>query len=168
MVNGLGETLRVGFGFDVHRFAAGRPLILGGVRLEHDQGLDGHSDADVLAHAVIDALLGAAGLGDIGRWFPDTDPRYRGADSLGLLAQVVERLHAEGWRVVNVDATVVAEAPRLAPHAGAMAANLARILEVEAGRVNIKAATSEGMGFTGRREGIAAFAVCLLARSQGA
>ena len=130
-MSGSWDAVRVGYGFDVHRFAAGRPLILGGLRLHHDQGLDGHSDADVLTHAVIDALLGAAGLGDIGRWFPDTDPRYRDADSLGLLEQVWRRLAGDGWRVVNVDATVVAEAPKLAPHAPAMARNLAGVLGVD-------------------------------------
>ncbi|HEX6987922.1 MAG TPA: 2-C-methyl-D-erythritol 2,4-cyclodiphosphate synthase [Bacillota bacterium] len=159
-----GDDLRVGLGFDVHRFAAGRSLVLGGEPLAHDQGLEGHSDADVLTHAVIDALLGAAGLGDIGRWFPDTDPAYRGADSLRLLAYVRRRLGADGWRVVNVDATVVAERPRLAPHVDAMAANLAEVLEIDRARVSIKATTSEGLGFAGRGEGIAALATCLLSR----
>lgn len=167
-MSGSWDAVRVGYGFDVHRFAAGRPLILGGLRLHHDQGLDGHSDADVLTHAVIDALLGAAGLGDIGRWFPDTDPRYRDADSLGLLEQVWRRLAGDGWRVVNLDATVVAEAPKLAPHAPAMARNLAGVLGVDPSRINIKASTSEGLGFTGRGEGIAALVACLLARVPGA
>lgn len=167
-MSGSWDAVRVGYGFDVHRFAAGRPLILGGLRLHHDQGLDGHSDADVLTHAVIDALLGAAGLGDIGRWFPDTDPRYRDADSLGLLEQVWRRLAGDGWRVVNLDATVVAEAPKLAPHAPAMARNLAGVLGVDPSRINIKASTSEGLGFTGRGEGIAALVACLLAHVPGA
>lgn len=167
-MSGFWDAVRVGYGFDVHRFVPGRPLILGGLRLNHDQGLDGHSDADVLTHAVIDALLGAAGLGDIGRWFPDTDPRYRDADSLGLLEQVWRRLAGDGWRVVNVDATVVAEAPKLAPHAPAMARNLAGVLGVDPSRINIKASTSEGLGFTGRGEGIAALVACLLARVPGA
>jgi len=156
--------VRVGTGFDVHPLVAGRPLILGGVRLDHPRGLAGHSDADVLAHAVADALLGAAGLGDLGRHFPPGDPRYSGADSLGLLTQVGGLITAQGWTIGNVDATVIAEQPRLAPHLDAMAANLARALGVPAGDVSVKAKTSETLGALGREEGIAAQAVALLQR----
>lgn len=161
-MNGLGETLRVGFGFDVHRFAAGRPLILGGVRLEHDQGLDGHSDADVLAHAVIDALLGAAGLGDIGQHFRDDDPRWKGADSRRFVQAVIEMLDARGLRIGNADVTVIAQAPKLAPYRDQMRSELARLLGLDGDRVNIKATTTERLGFLGRAEGIAAQAVVLL------
>jgi len=151
---------RVGIGYDSHRFAAGRPLILGGVLIPHDRGLTGHSDADVLTHAVIDALLGAAGLTDIGALFPDTEAAYAGADSIGLLGEVAGRL---GAPVGNVDATVVLERPRLGPHREAMRARLAEALGVPAGRVNVKATTNEGMGFVGREEGVAALAVAVLA-----
>jgi 2-C-methyl-D-erythritol 2,4-cyclodiphosphate synthase len=136
--------------------------VLAGVEVPHPQGLDGHSDADVAAHAVMDALLGAAGLGDIGQLFPDDDEAYRGADSIALLAEVVRRVAAAGWRVVNVDLTVVCEAPRLAALRGAMAARLAAALGVAPEAVGVKATTTEGMGFAGRREGIVALAVCLL------
>ena len=151
---------RVGIGYDSHRFGAGRPLILGGVLIPHDRGLTGHSDADVLTHAVIDALLGAAGLTDIGALFPDTEAAYAGADSIGLLGEVAGRL---GAPVGNVDATVVLERPRLGPHREAMRARLAEALGVPAGRVNVKATTNEGMGFVGREEGVAALAVAVLA-----
>lgn len=151
--------MRVGQGFDVHRLVPGRPLILGGVRISYEKGLDGHSDADVLAHAVIDACLGAAGLGDIGRHFPDTDPAWAGADSLDLLRRVASLLRDEGFRVSNVDATVVAEAPRLAPHIDEMAWNLAEALGVSPQQVNVKATTGEGLGCIGRGEGIACLAV---------
>ncbi len=154
--------MRVGCGFDAHRFVAGRPLRLGGVEIPHDQGLLAHSDGDVLIHALCDALLGAAGLGDIGRHFPDNDERYRGIDSRALLRRVMELIGERGLGVVNVDVTVIAQAPRLAPHIGAMEDCLASDLGIEAGRVNVKATTSEGMGFTGRGEGIAAQAVVLL------
>jgi 2-C-methyl-D-erythritol 2,4-cyclodiphosphate synthase len=157
-------NVRVGTGFDVHPLVAGRPLILGGVRLEHPRGLAGHSDADVLAHAVADALLGAAGLGDLGRHFPPGDARYAGADSLGLLAQVRALVAAQGWSIGNVDATVIAEAPRLAPHLDAMRANLARALGVPLADVSVKAKTSEKLGYVGREEGIAAQAVALIQR----
>ena len=154
--------MRIGHGYDVHQLVPDRALILGGVKVEHSLGLLGHSDADVLAHAVMDALLGAAGLGDIGQMFPDTDPRFAGADSLKLLAQVVARLEGAGFRVGNVDATVIAQRPRLAEHIPQMRNNLARVLGVPAGRVNVKATTEERLGFTGREEGIAAHAVALL------
>lgn len=150
----------VGFGYDVHRLVQGRPLVLGGVVIPHTHGLLGHSDADALSHAITDALLGAAGLGDIGQWFPDTDPRWAGADSIGLLRQVVAMLAERGLRPLNVDATVVAEAPRLAPHVPHMRARLAEALGLDSQRVNVKATTNEGMGAIGAREGIAAYAVC--------
>jgi 2-C-methyl-D-erythritol 2,4-cyclodiphosphate synthase len=154
--------MRIGQGYDVHALGPGRDLVLGGVRIPHERGLIGHSDADVLIHAVCDACLGAAGLGDLGRHFPDSDPRYRGIDSRVLLREVRVRLHAAGLRVGNVDATIVAEAPRLAPHVAGMVENLATDLEVDPARVNVKATTTEGLGFPGRREGIAAHAVVLL------
>ena len=154
--------MRVGQGFDVHRLAAGRRLVIGGVEIEHDQGLLGHSDADVLLHAICDALLGAAALGDIGKHFPDTDARYKGIDSRELLRQVAVLLQDRGRRVVNIDATIVAEAPRMAPHIPKMVANIAADLGIEPHYVNVKATTTEGLGFTGRGEGIAAQAVCLI------
>ncbi|HOE97490.1 MAG TPA: 2-C-methyl-D-erythritol 2,4-cyclodiphosphate synthase [Candidatus Sumerlaeota bacterium] len=158
------SPLRVGQGFDVHAFAAGRALILGGVRLDHARGLLGHSDADVLAHAITDALLGAAGRGDIGHHFPDTDAQWKDADSLELLRRVAAELAGAGWGIVNVDATVIAQAPKLAPHLPAMVKRLAEALGVAPERVNLKATTSERLGFTGREEGIAAQAVALLGR----
>lgn len=157
-------NLRVGQGFDVHRFAEGRRLVIGGVEIPHPAGLDGHSDADVLTHAVCDALLGAAALGDIGKHFPDTDPKFKNADSIGLLRHVSELLQAQGWGIVNVDSILIAEAPKFSPHVGAMKQNLAAAMTIEADRVGIKATTSEKMGFTGRREGIAAMATALIAR----
>ena len=156
--------LRIGHGYDVHRLVEGRRLILGGVEVPFDKGLLGHSDADVLTHAVMDALLGAAGLGDIGRHFPDTDPAYAGADSLKLLDYVVELLEAQGWKVGNVDATILAQRPKLAPHLEQMRENLAARMKVEPEQVNVKATTEEKLGFTGAEEGIAAHAVCLLER----
>lgn len=155
---------RVGQGYDVHAFATGRALILGGVTIEHPVGLAGHSDADVLAHAIADALLGAARLGDIGRHFPDTDPAFKGADSLVLLESVARKLEAEGYGIVNVDALIIAQAPKMAPHIPAMQENLARAMGVEPARVNVKATTTEKLGFTGRKEGIASSAVALIAR----
>jgi len=149
----------VGIGFDSHRLAAGRRLVIGGVEIPYDRGLDGHSDADVLAHAVTDALLGAAGLGDIGEHFPDTDERWRGADSMQLLASVVQSVHAAGFELVNVDCTVVMEAPKLSPHRQAIRGRLADVLALELARVNVKASTGEGIGFVGRGEGVAALAV---------
>lgn len=155
-------NFRIGHGFDVHPLVAGRRCVIGGVEIPHERGLAGHSDADVLLHAICDALLGAAALGDIGRHFPSTDPRYRDIDSRRLLIHVVGLLKARGYVVINVDATVIAEAPRLAPHIPAMCANIAADLGVPADCVNVKATTSEQLGFTGRGEGIAAEAVCLI------
>jgi 2-C-methyl-D-erythritol 2,4-cyclodiphosphate synthase len=154
--------MTAGIGWDSHRFAAGRPLILGGVTIPHDRGLDGHSDADVLTHAVIDALLGASALGDIGQHFPDSDERYRDADSMELLRTVVAMLAERGLRVAHVDTTVVMERPKLAGHREAIRASLAAALGVEPGQVNVKASTGEGMGFIGREEGVAALAVATL------
>jgi 2-C-methyl-D-erythritol 2,4-cyclodiphosphate synthase len=154
--------VRVGSGYDAHRLRSGRALILGGVHVDHPVGLDGHSDADVLTHAVIDALLGAAGLGDIGRHFPATDPKYKAASSLDLLASVVRMLKDAGFQIVNVDSTVIAEEPRLQLHLGAMRAHLAKALDVELNAVNVKATSPEGLGALGRKEGIAAQAVALI------
>jgi len=153
---------RVGIGYDSHRFAGARTLVLGGVTFPGEPGLAGHSDADVLTHAVIDAVIGAAGLGDIGRQFPDDDPRFADADSIALLGQAVSLAVEAGWRVVNVDATVICERPRLAPQAAQMAERLGDALNVDQDRVNVKATTNEGMGFIGRGEGIATFAVAML------
>ena len=158
--------LRVGQGIDVHAFAQGRKLIMGGVEIPHDQGLVGHSDADVLIHAICDALLGAASLGDIGRHFPDSDGRFKGIDSRELLRDVVGRLAGMGWRVMNVDSTIIAQAPNMAPHVPGMVANIAADLGVEGACVNVKATTTEFLGFVGRKEGIAAQAVCLIARDR--
>jgi 2-C-methyl-D-erythritol 2,4-cyclodiphosphate synthase len=154
--------MRIGQGFDVHRLVPGRRLVIGGVEIAHDQGLLGHSDADVLLHAICDALLGAAALGDIGRHFPDSDARYRGADSRELLRRVGRLLRDKGLHAVNVDATIVAEAPRMAPHIPRMVQNIAADLGLDAGAVNVKATTTETLGFTGRGEGIAAQAICLV------
>ena len=154
--------MRIGHGYDAHRLVPGRALILGGVSIPHEKGLLGHSDADVLTHAVMDALLGAAALGDIGHLFPDNDPAYAGADSLCLLGRVVELVSGRGYRIGNLDATLLAQRPRLAPHIGQMRENLARVCGLPAGAVSVKATTEEGMGFTGREEGIACHCVCLL------
>ncbi len=154
--------MRIGHGYDVHKLTPGRKLILGGVDVPYHEGLLGHSDADVLTHAVMDALLGAAGLGDIGQHFPDTDPAYAGADSLKLLERVMELLGEAGYAVGNVDATVLAQAPKLAPHIPQMRQNLARVMGVDPGRVNVKATTEESLGFTGAKQGIAAHAVALI------
>ena len=159
-------ALRIGQGFDVHPLVAGRRLVIGGVEIAHDRGLLGHSDADVLLHAISDALLGAAALGDIGRHFPDSDPRYRGIDSRELLRRVAGLVRETGFVPVNVDATIIAEAPRMASHVPAMVANIAADLGIDAGCVNVKATTTEKLGFTGRGEGIAAQAACLLAASK--
>jgi 2-C-methyl-D-erythritol 2,4-cyclodiphosphate synthase len=156
----------VGIGFDSHRFAAGRRLVIGGVEIPHERGLEGHSDADVLAHAVTDALLGAAGMGDIGEHFPDTDARWRDADSMRLLASVVRSVRDTGLEIVNVDCTVVMEAPKLSPHRHAIRGRLAAALGLEATRVGVKASTGEGMGFVGRGEGVAALAVAGLRRGE--
>lgn len=158
-------NMRVGQGFDVHALVPGRRLVIGGVDIPFHSGLLGHSDADVLLHAITDALLGAAGLGDIGRHFPDSDPRWAGADSRALLREAVAQVARAGWRVGNVDATVVARLPKIAPHVANMAANIAADLGVEPGCVNIKGKTTESLGFTGRGEGIAAQAVALLVRT---
>jgi 2-C-methyl-D-erythritol 2,4-cyclodiphosphate synthase len=158
--------MRIGHGYDVHRLVAGRKLILGGQEIDHPLGLLGHSDADVLTHAVMDALLGAAGLWDIGHAFPDTDPAYEGISSLVLLQKVMVMLDQAGYRVGNVDATILAQKPKLAPYIPAMRAALAQAMNVPESRVNIKATTEEGLGFTGREEGIAAHAVALLEERQ--
>lgn len=157
-------SARTGIGYDSHRLAEGRRLILGGVEIEHDRGLAGHSDADVLTHAIIDALLGAAGMGDIGEHFPDTDERYRDADSIELLQDVLERLAGGGYRVVHVDSTLILERPKLAPYREAIRSRLAEVLGLPRERVNLKATTGEGMGFIGRGEGVAALAIATLQR----
>ena len=154
--------MRIGHGYDVHRLVEGRKLILGGVQIPYEKGLDGHSDADVLLHAVSDALLGAAGLGDIGRHFPDTDPAYKGADSLELLRIVAQKLTSAGYRVGNVDVTMIAQKPKLKDYIPEMTENIARVLDVKSGCVNVKATTEEKLGFTGRLEGISSHAVCTL------
>lgn len=154
--------LRIGEGWDVHALVAGRPLVLGGVTIPHDKGLLGHSDADALLHAITDALLGAAGLGDIGRHFPDTDERFRGADSAVLLAEAARRVREQGWQLVNLDSTVIAQAPRLAPHIEAMRTRIAQVLAIDAAQVNVKAKTAEKMGPVGEGRSIEARAVVLL------
>ena len=154
--------IRIGHGFDVHQLVEGRKCIIGGVDIPHEKGLKGHSDADVLLHAICDALLGALALGDIGKHFPDTDPRFKGVDSRELLRHVTALIKEKGYGVVNVDATVIAEEPKLAKHIATMCANIAADLGVATDRVNVKATTSERLGFTGRGEGIAAEAVCLV------
>lgn len=154
--------MRIGHGYDVHKLAQDRKLILGGVDIPYEKGLLGHSDADVLTHAVMDALLGALALGDIGQHFPDTDPRYEGADSLQLLSHVVQLISAQGFQLGNVDATILVQAPKLAPHIPAMRENLARSMGVDVSQVSVKATTEEGLGFTGHKEGIATHAVALL------
>ena len=156
--------LRTGLGMDVHAFAEGRKLILGGVDIPYERGLAGHSDADVLAHAVADALLGAARAGDIGKLFPDTDPAYKGANSLKLLAAVADHVRELGFRIVDVDSVVAAQAPKLSPHRDAMRANLAKAMGVDIDHMGVKATTTEHLGFEGRGEGISAWATCLLAR----
>jgi len=154
--------MRIGQGFDVHALVAGRRLVIGGVEIAHSKGLAGHSDADVLLHAICDALLGAAALGDIGMHFPDSDPSYGGADSRDLLKDVLKKVKAQGFRVVNIDATIIAQAPRMAPHVPRMIGNIASDLGLQPAQVNIKATTTEGLGYTGRGEGIAAQAIALL------
>ena len=154
--------MRIGHGYDLHRLIAGRKLILGGVEIPYILGLDGHSDADVLLHAMMDALLGAAALGDIGHLFPDTDPAYKGISSLKLLAVVAARIREKGYEIGNIDATVIAQKPKLAPFIEAMRKETARVLQIDPDRLNIKATTEERLGFSGREEGIAAHAVCLL------
>ncbi len=164
MTHPVPPAFRIGHGFDVHQLVSGRRCIIGGVDIPFDRGLLGHSDADVLLHAICDALLGAAALGDIGRHFPDTDPRYQGIDSRALLRQVGALLTAGGYAIGNIDATVIAQAPRMAPHIGAMVANIAADLAIATDQVNVKATTTEQLGFTGRGEGIAAEAVCMIVR----
>ncbi len=154
--------MRIGHGYDVHRLVEGRDLILGGVKIPYERGLLGHSDADVLLHAVSDALLGAAGMGDIGKHFPDTDPQYKGADSLKLLEIVGQKIAAAGYRVSNIDVTMIAQAPKLRPHIQQMECNIAAAVGVDVSRVNVKATTEEHLGFTGSGEGMSCHAVCLL------
>lgn len=156
------NNLRIGHGFDVHAFATERKLVIGGVTIPYELGLAGHSDADVLLHAICDALLGAAGLGDIGRHFPDTDARYHGIDSRRLLREVGKLIAAQGYQLGNLDSTIIAQAPKMAPHIATMQANIAADLRVAVSAVNVKATTTEKLGFTGRGEGIAAEAVCIL------
>lgn len=157
--------MRIGHGYDVHRLVPGRKLILGGVEIPHNLGLLGHSDADVLTHAVMDALLGAVALGDIGKWFPDTDPAYSDADSLALLQHVKAMLHEQGYRIVNIDATILAQVPKLKPYIDEMRRRLADACSVKWEQVNIKATTEEGLGFTGEKLGMAAHAVCLVEKT---
>ena len=154
--------MRIGEGWDIHALVEGRPLVLGGVTIPHTHGLLGHSDADALLHAITDALLGAAALGDIGRHFPDTDPQFRGADSIVLLAEAARRVRAAGYQIVNVDSTIVAQAPKMAPHIPAMCERIAQVLGLETTAVNVKAKTAEKMGPVGERHAIEARAVCLL------
>lgn len=154
--------MRIGHGYDVHKLTTGRSCIIGGVEIPHETGLLGHSDADVLLHAIMDALLGAAALGDIGHLFPDNDPQYAGADSMRLLQEVYTILTAHGWKLGNLDATIIAQAPRMAPYIEQMRQNIAVALHATLGQVSVKATTEEGLGFTGAKEGIAAHAICLL------
>ena len=158
--------MRIGTGYDVHRLVEGRKLVIGGVNIPSERGLLGHSDADVLLHAICDALLGAAGLGDIGLHFPDTAPKYKGISSLSLLAEVYQLLAKGGYRVNNIDATIVAERPKMAAHIPAMVANIASAVKTDRSAVNVKATTTEGLGFAGRGEGIAAYAVCTIEHSE--
>lgn len=158
--------MRIGTGYDVHRLVAGRKLMIGGVDVPFEQGLLGHSDADVLLHAICDALLGAAALGDIGRHFPDTAPKYKGISSLFLLEEVQRLLTEAGFRVNNIDATIVAEKPKMAPHIPAMVSNIAAAVKADRSMVNVKATTTEGLGFTGRNEGMAAYAVCTIKKAE--
>lgn len=154
--------MRVGIGYDVHRLAEGRDLIIGGVKIPYEKGLLGHSDADVLLHAIMDALLGAAAMGDIGKHFPDTDPKYEGASSIKLLEHVGELLEQESYQIVNIDATIIAQKPKMAPHIPQMIQNVAQTLKIDESQVNIKATTEEGLGFTGSGEGISSQAICSL------
>jgi len=154
--------MRIGFGYDVHRLVPGRPLILGGVVIDHPEGLDGHSDADVLLHAITDAVLGAAAMGDIGSHFPDTDPAYKDADSVVLLQEVLRRVGKRQFRLVNIDTTIAAQAPKLRPHIDAMRSNIARVSGLSLDAVSVKATTTEQLGFVGAKEGMAAYAVCLI------
>lgn len=154
--------MRIGHGYDVHRLAGGRKCIIGGVDIPHDKGLLGHSDADVLLHAISDAILGAAAMGDIGHLFPDTDEKWKGADSLKLLAEVVRQVRLKGYKIVNIDSTILAQAPKIAPHIFDMRKNIAEVCGVDIDCISVKATTEEGLGFTGSKEGIAAHAVCII------
>ncbi len=154
--------MRIGHGYDVHRLCEGRDLIMGGVKIEHEKGLLGHSDADVLLHSVSDALLGAAALGDIGCLFPDNDPQYKGADSLVLLKKVVDTIKENGYKIINIDATILAQAPKMKPHISQMRENIASACDIDVSSVSVKATTEEGLGFTGEKLGIAAHCVCLI------
>ena len=154
--------MRIGMGYDVHRLVEGRPLIIGGVEIPHEKGLLGHSDADVLTHAIMDALLGAAALGDIGKHFPDTAEEYKGADSMKLMARVKELLDENLYFIENIDATIIAQAPKMRPYIDTMRANIAEVLGIDVSQVNVKATTEEGLGFTGSKEGISSQAICLL------
>ena len=155
---------RIGHGYDVHRLTEGRPLIIGGVNIPHEAGLLGHSDADVLVHAIMDSMLGALALGDIGKHFPDTDERYKGADSIELLRQVAKIIGTNGYSVANIDSTILAQAPKMAPHIDQMRKNVADAIGIDVSRVSVKATTEEKLGFTGEKKGISAHAVCLLTR----
>lgn len=157
------NTVRIGFGYDVHRLVSGRVLILGGVKIPHPFGLLGHSDADVITHALCDAILGAAALGDLGRHFPDSDPSYAGISSIKLLKEVIQKITSSGWKLVNADITLVAHAPKIVPFVTEMEKNISRACKVSADRINIKATTTEGLGFTGTGEGMAAYAVVTIA-----
>jgi 2-C-methyl-D-erythritol 2,4-cyclodiphosphate synthase len=165
VTNEGGRTFRAGFGYDVHRLVEGRPLILGGVEVPFEKGLDGHSDADVLLHALIDAILGAAGMGDIGSHFPSSDPSLEGIASTTMLEQVIARIEVMGWRIENIDGTIVAQRPRLSPHTPRMKSAIAQICGVEEERVNVKSKTTDGLGFTGTGEGMAGYCVVMIVRS---
>jgi 2-C-methyl-D-erythritol 2,4-cyclodiphosphate synthase len=154
--------MRIGMGYDVHKLVEGRKLIIGGVEISHEKGLLGHSDADVLLHAIMDSLLGAAALGDIGNHFPDTDPAYKGISSLALLKEVGKRVKENGFQIENIDSTIIAQRPKMSPHIERMIENIAAALEIAPNRINVKATTEEGLGFTGRQEGISAQSICLL------
>lgn len=156
--------MRVGIGYDVHKLVEARDLIIGGVKIDHDKGLLGHSDADVLTHALIDAIFGALGEGDLGRHFPDTDPKYKGMDSLKLLAYAKDLMDRKGYRLGNADCTIIAQAPKMAPHLSSMIDNFARILDTDRANINVKATTEEGLGFTGAKEGISSQAIVLLVK----
>ncbi|MBL6464935.1 MAG: 2-C-methyl-D-erythritol 2,4-cyclodiphosphate synthase [Peptostreptococcus stomatis] len=158
--------MRVGIGYDVHKLVEDRDLIIGGVKIDHDRGLLGHSDADVLTHALIDAIFGALGEGDLGRYFPDTDPRFKGADSLKLLAYAKELMDERGYSLGNADCTIIAQAPKMAPHLSSMIDNFARVLDTDKANINVKATTEEGLGFTGAREGISSQAIVLLVENR--
>ncbi|WP_455078600.1 2-C-methyl-D-erythritol 2,4-cyclodiphosphate synthase [Peptostreptococcus stomatis] len=158
--------MRVGIGYDVHKLVEDRDLIIGGVKIDHDRGLLGHSDADVLTHALIDAIFGALGEGDLGRHFPDTDPRFKGADSLKLLAYAKELMDERGYSLGNADCTIIAQAPKMAPHLSSMIDNFARVLDTDKANINVKATTEEGLGFTGAREGISSQAIVLLVENR--